>query len=306
MLRRRLLWLVLPVVALAELGAHYYFSQRAPTAGQWRDLPAAVDAVRRPGDLLVVAPQWAEPLARQVLGEQRMPLADLGRMDATSYAGALEVGLLGEHAPEVGHFTQVAIERSGPFLIRRLRNPAPLHALYRFLANARAPLLQVTELRDGSELPCRYTQQGRSSAGGLGGHVTYPRERFRCSGGERFLVGVTVMDDQHYRPRRCLFAQPPDEGVLRLEFADVPFGRRIRGAAGFTHLLARDEHGAAVELGLYVAGRSVAAQAFEPHRGFQPFEFALPASLPARGPVRFEVRSASLPARELCFSAEML
>lgn len=306
MLRRRLLWLVLPAAALAELGAHHYFSQSAPTASQWRDLPAAVDALRRPGDLIVVAPPWAEPLARQVLGEQRMPLADLGRMDGAGYAGALEVGLLGERAKEVRHFTQLAVERSGPFLIRRLQNPAPLLALYRFLDNARAPSLRVSELRGDSEQSCLFTRQARSSAGGLGGHATYPRERFRCSGGERFLVGVTVMDDQHYRPKRCLLAHPPDEGALRLEFADVPFGKRIRGGAAFTHLLARDDHGAAVQLSVHVAGRSLPAQAFRPERGFQPFDFVMPPNLPASGSVRFEVRSASLPARELCFSAEML
>jgi hypothetical protein len=182
MLFRRLLWLALPIVGLAELALHLEFRERAPSEQDWAELPTALESVRKPGDLVVVAPEWAEPLSRRAFGEEVMPLSDVARSDTNGYAHAIEVSLLGQRSKELAAFRELTQTASGPFTLRRLENPNYRPVLYSFVDHVRQGELFVVEWNGEAERTCEFTARARSSAGGLGGHVSYPRERFRCSG----------------------------------------------------------------------------------------------------------------------------
>ena len=301
---RRLAWLSLPVMGLAELGAHLHFAAAAPTAAEWRDLVPAVERLRKPADLLIVAPAWAEPLARNVFGEDWMPLTDLARAEETGYEHALEVSLLGQRSPVLVGWSELSTEGVGRFTLRRLENPKYKPSLYSFNDHVRQNQLFVVEWNGEAERTCEYTAQGLSSAGGLGGHPAYPRERFCCSGGVDYFVGVTVIDDSSYRPRRCLFAHPLVNALLHLRFPAVPAGRKLHGWGGRGFLRARDGAGTPVEFAAYVDGKEVGRRLFNDDQGFSEFEFPMP---PSAGPVEvtFEVQTRVAQNRDFCFQAEV-
>ena len=82
------LWLAIPLFGLVELGASVYFSRRFPNADEWRALAAEVGALKQEKDLIVIAPEWAEPLARSAFGDSLMPIADVARPDEAGYPRA--------------------------------------------------------------------------------------------------------------------------------------------------------------------------------------------------------------------------
>lgn len=298
-------WVLIPLFGILELAAHFVTSQRAPDAEDWERLPGFVERLREPGDLVLIAPEWAEPLARGVLGDGVMPIEDVARADVSSYAYALEVATLGADTRESARFEPIATLEAAPFSIRRLKNKNHVPVLYRFVDHVRPQHLGVTEPDATSERACSFTDRTRPSTGGLPGHPAYPRARFRCSGGEAFFVGVTILDDQNYRPRRCIFAHPPRQGgPLRLRFGNVPLGRKITGYAGLPYLIFRDGVGAPVTIRAFVNGRKIGESAHLDEAGFSPFHFEL-TSASGTGEVRFEISSSESQNRHFCFSAEM-
>ena len=83
--------LAVPVLGLVELGAHFFFARRAPELEEWRAVREPVAELKREGDVVVVAPEWAQPNARWALGDDLMPVRDLGRPDETAYPRAIEI-----------------------------------------------------------------------------------------------------------------------------------------------------------------------------------------------------------------------
>jgi hypothetical protein len=305
MLLRQVFWLSVPLLGLGELALHVYFAGRAPNLADWNELVPLVEQARQAGDLVVVAPDWADPLARQTFGEDTMPLADVARADVSGYAHAVEISLLGQRAAELQKWRELELRKTNRFEVRRLENPEYEAVLFDFVDHVEPSSLFVAEWNGEAERPCPFTSSARATAGGLPGHVTYPRERFHCLGGERYLVGVTVIDDQNYRPRRCIFAHPLVGALLHLRFANVPIGTKLRGYAGQSFLLARDGGGAPVEFAAYIDGKEVGRRPFFEERGFDRFEFPLDGIETPRGEVTFEVQSKSPETREFCFQVQM-
>ncbi len=301
---RGLVWLLVPLAGLVELGAHWYFAERAPRPDDWQNVVPDVERLARPGDLIVIAPSWAEPLGRQALGEGMMPLSDVARAEATGYSHAIELGLFGKRDPELANWIEIEHERSGPFSLRRLLNPQREAVVFSFTEHAEPPFLTVTEWNGEAQHECEYTTKARASSGGLGGHVTYPRERYRCSA-DPFLVGKTVIDDAQYRPRQCIYAHPPASAWLHLRYPKVPAGKKLRGHAGMSYLIARDGSGTPVEFAVYVDNKEIGRRLFSDSQGFTVFEFPFDSAGRAKVDVTFEVQSKSTTGREFCFSAEM-
>jgi hypothetical protein len=300
----RSLWLLVPFLGLVELGAHVYFANRAPDLGQWQALAEEVEKLKQPGDLVVTAPAWAEPVARAAFGDDLLPIRDLGRADNRSYRYAVEVGTLGERAPELSGWRELERRESGKFTLRRLENPAPVEVKFRFVDHVRPPRLVVSEGDDQERELCRFNPRAPVLTGGLHGHVTFPRERFVCSGGTAYFVGVTIIDDQEYLPRRCIFAHPTIGGSLRLTFADVPLGKVIRGYAGLSYFLARDGLGTPVEIRVFAGDRELGRHEHHDEWGFREFEFSTGEFAGTTQNVDFEIRSELPSQRDFCFTAE--
>jgi hypothetical protein len=302
---RRLLylWLLVPSLGLVELGLHVAFARRAPGMDAWRELAGAAAALKRSGEPVVVAPEWAEPLARLALGDRFFPLAELARADDRSVPRVLEIAELGARAPGLGTWRVVSETRQGPFVLRVLQNPSPLRARYRFVDHVRPGELSVALVRDGRERSCEYTDHARATAGGLHGQVAAPSERFQCGGGELF-VGVTVIDDQDYRPRRCIWAHPPAQGALRLRFSAVPLGTRLHGFAGLSYFLFRDGVGPPITLAAASGPTPFGSVVHRDETGWSGFELSTAALAGQTADLDFEIRAEGGFRRDFCFAVE--
>jgi hypothetical protein len=303
-LQARLLWLLVPAVGLLELAAGEWAARRAPTLDEWLALRAAVTELKRPGEPLVIAPEWAEPIARHAFGDELFPLDELGRSHLSGYARVLEVSALGAESRDAGGFRVVSERESGPFTLRVLENPKPVHATYRVLEHAGPRDLDVAVIAGDTERPCTFTDHARVVTGGLHGEVAFPRERFYCGARDGTFVGVTVIDDQRYRPRRCLWAEPPQEGALRLRFRDVPLGSRITGFAGLSYFLYRDGVRKPIELTAKIDGEELGTYRHQDEWGWHAFSFPTGRHAGARRDLELVVVAEHAENRHFCFAAE--
>jgi hypothetical protein len=300
MKRRHLLWLSIPALGLAELGAYAYFSKRAPSVSEWNGLRPVVAELRNNDEVVVVAPRWAEPLARHALGDELMPLSQVARPDISVFRRALEIGTLGDRAPELESWRVIVTRRHGNFKLWVRENPAPAHVTFPFVDRLGPEHASVTE----GDQSCPWDPSARVTAGGLGGDATFPSERFECSSGPRQMVGVTVIDDEQYRARRCIWAHPSPLGPLRIQFRNVVLGDRIYGYTGMQWLLVRDGVGGSVELELRIAGQNVGRVVHPDKTGWRQFEVAVGERAGETADVEFVVRSDSPQNRPLCFYAD--
>ncbi len=299
------LWLGLPLLGLAELGAHFYFAHSAPTSGDWDALTEALTPWDPKGALIAIAPNWAQPLARQSLGEEWMPLSMLGRADDDGYERAIEISFFGQHAQELGKWQELEQRRSGPFTLRLLRNPSPALARSRLLERVRPGQLEVFEGDEGDRAPCPFQSHAAVGGGDLFGQPTLPAARFACPSGEPFLVGVTTIDtDADFRPRRCIWAHPTPNGALTLIFRQVELGDRIVGHAGFPWFLSRDGAGTPVNLRLKFGTREVGFVKVEDKLGWTRFEWPTPGLTGTRGDFELIITSAVAAERRFCFTLE--
>jgi hypothetical protein len=258
---------------LLELGLHLYFAGRAPAPNDYAPLAPRLKALKQPGQPVVVAPAWAEPLVRAA-APTAFPIAELTRVDDTGYYEFWQVSLLGQEAPSLAGFATERTERLGPFTLSLRKNPRPAPSVFDFVTAVDAAQVEVYQELEGARLPCRLEEDARLETGGLHGHVTYPKRRFACTR-ERF-VAVTLSEDQDYRAHRCILARLPTSGRLVLSFSGVPEATRLVGHAGFSWFLERDAQAPQVELSVSAAGRELGRHRASGGQGFSRFE--LPAA----------------------------
>src|SRR5206468_7625901 len=81
---------VVALLAILETVAALVAPARAPTEGDWAAAALAVRQGFRPGDLIVAAPLWADPILRVHLGDL-IPPAVAARMDDARYPRVWEI-----------------------------------------------------------------------------------------------------------------------------------------------------------------------------------------------------------------------
>ena len=297
------LWLLLPGLGVAELAAHVWFAGRAPREREWRELARDVLAEKRAGEPLVVAPAWAEPFAREAFGDRAFPVDELARSDDATYARLLEVSALGARYEPARRWRVVSETQHGRFTLRVLENPAPLRVRYRFGEHVNPRDLSVELVAGTQALPCEYSDHAPVAAGGLHGEVAFPKERFSCGSGASF-VGVTIIDDQNYEPRRCIWAAPPPGWTLRLVFSGVPLGSALRGFGGLSYFLFRDSDARPVTLDVASNGVRLGGYAHEDAWGWHPFRIETRSNAGRTGSVELAVHAGDAPQRDFCFTLE--
>jgi hypothetical protein len=293
------------LLGLLELGAHVYFSRAAPSLDEWGSLKPLVAELASPGTLIVVAPEWAEPNARFALGSEWMPLEHVARADTETFERALEISILGESSPELRGWAVGGERKRGKFTLRSRVNPNPARVGFDFLAHLEPDEVSVRiQRRDGKQELCPYGNH-KVSNGELAGHPTFPRQRFQCPGGEWSFVGITVIEDQNYRPRRCMWAHPSNRGTLELHFDAVPIGASIVGYGALPYFFEREWHHAPIELEVVVGGKSLGTWTHADGEGWKRFEFATAELSGQRLPVDFRVRAHPVRDRQFCFQASV-
>ena len=295
---------LLALLGVTEFAFHLYFSRAAPELDEWKALRPAVERLVEVGTLIVVAPSWAEPNARFALGDQLMPLSHVARADESRFGRALEISTLGQSAPELDQWQLDSERREGRFLLRSWSNPRVMPVLYDFLEHVQPDHARVSVLRRDQRDDCPW-KKAKVSNGDLHGHPTFPARRFVCPEGEWSFVGTTVIEDQQYRPRRCIWAHPVGRGVLAVRFESVPIGATIRGYGALPYFLEREKRGSAIELSVHVAGEPVGDWQHADGEGWKAFEFSTARFAGQRQPVEFRVQSTRAWRREFCFQADV-
>jgi hypothetical protein len=287
-----------PLLGLAELGLHRYLAARPPDSADYAALAPQLAKLKQTGVPVVVAPAWAEPLVRQAAAPA-FPIAELTRPDDSAFVGFLEVSLLGAHAPELAGFTLTKSQQIGKFQLSWRKNPKPDPVGFDFVSAVDLGEVEIFAELSGVRRGCAVTQRSRTSTGGLHGHVAYPRTRHECPGGR--IVAVTLIEDQTYRPRRCVLTQLPDSGRLVLRFNSAPATGRLVGFTGFSYFLERDNDADAVELSVSEVGQPLGQQRVAGVRGWSRFE--LPRGR-TPGAIEVSVRRLAHSAGDFCFALE--
>jgi hypothetical protein len=295
----------LPLAGAAEIALHLHHARRAPPFEAYAALVGPIDELRRADERILVAPRWAEPLVRRALGDARMPLAAVARPDEDDHDAALEISILGERAPELDGWRESERRTVGPFALRRLERPAPAPPVrLDFVAALDPARVRVAMGEPPSE--CPFHAHARVVAGGLGGHPTRPARRFECGGNPFFGAGVTVVSDQGFRPRRCIWAHPPERGELVLDYERVDLGDRIVGHGGIDWITERGRKGAPVTLRVEIDGSEIGRVVHRDGDGWARFE--IPVGAHAGRPaarVRFAIGTPQYLHRHFCFEARM-
>jgi hypothetical protein len=90
----------------------------------WRAASAEVRAGYRPGDLIVFAPDWIDPVGRMQLGDL-IPIEAAARMDAARYARIWEIAIRGARSPDTAGLAAISVGDHGGVTVRRYeRAPA--------------------------------------------------------------------------------------------------------------------------------------------------------------------------------------
>lgn len=116
--------LLLVVISLWEVCATRRAATSVPDDAAWQVAAERVRASHRPGDLIVFAPAWVDPVGRLHLGDL-LPLEMAARMDAARYGRIWELAIRGARSPDTAGLAPVATEEHGGVAVRRYeRAPA--------------------------------------------------------------------------------------------------------------------------------------------------------------------------------------
>lgn len=217
-------WLAFLVLAAIEVGGHFVLQSRVVPDADWERAAARVRQDHRPGDLIVVAPSWADPLLRRELGDL-ISLEDAGRSDLAQYRRLWALSIRGHRPAEAPDAPAEIVEQFGRVLVLRWPLTHDAEVLYDFTEHVEDAA--VTLRRGDADVPCRWSVT-RPRAGGLGGGAAAPAARHDCDPRRPWLyVAATIQDDLELRPRYCVYQHPAGTEPIRATFSDVPLGDEL-------------------------------------------------------------------------------
>jgi hypothetical protein len=260
-----------PALGILELGAHVVQTHSVVPDGDWRNARDYVGAQLQPDDLVSVAPRWADPIGRELLGPEIATLEREARPDETRFPRAFEVSIRGAHDALLDGWRQTDERRFGGVTVRTLENPDPVHVLDDLVSMVGAARVQVSRVEGDRTVDCPFTHTAAVS-GGLGSGPALPADRFACPAGG--FVAASVAADLDYRPRRCIYMAPPGgRGLIRIRFLGVRLGRALHGHHGLYVEAERNKSGAPITLTFRVGGGAVGSVGHQDGEGWKPFEF---------------------------------
>ncbi len=130
-LKRFWIWSVVPLVVLAELLMQWWIPHWDPTDKDWKAAVQTVAGIKAPGDLLVIAPDWA--VQGRMYFHESMNFKDFGRFDTSTYKRLIEVSIGGAKSPEAQGKTATQSKTFGELSVNVYPLPKPAEAVYSFL-----------------------------------------------------------------------------------------------------------------------------------------------------------------------------
>jgi len=256
---------------------------RAPGPEDWAAVERDVRAGFRPGDLIVAAPTWADPIMRMHLGDL-ISIPTAGRMDGARFSRVWEIDQRGARAPETRDGRVVLERRHGALTLRQVER-AGAAVSYDFLARFNDAHVSRVDA-SGAALPCPW--QG---------------DRFQCPLiGFNYVRRQLVEVDTHLR--WAFLAQPVDHARTVVEYPAVVLGREIAIATGLSNVWMRKAAKGPVELTVTIDGKPALHVTTHNESGWLISHVDTAARAGQTAVVRFEVSSPAPYSRYFGFAAE--
>lgn len=298
-------WLAFLALALVEVAGHFVVVSRVAEEEDWAGAAELVRAEERPGDLIEVAPGWADPVLREHLGDL-ISFPEAGRSGMAAFDRLWVLSIRGADLPDEPAAAPDLDRRFGRVRVRRWDlGPSPV--LYDFVQHVSEA--DVVMVRNGSDVPCRPIRSA-PRGGGLGAGAMTPAERHQCDNQRPWLwVGATITEDLDLEPRHCVSQHPAGMEPIRATFRDVPLGDRLilHGGIYYEHERMR-EHGP-VYVTVRVNGEDVGRMIHRDGDGWKRIEVDPRAMLgpdapeDARGDVSIDVMAPEPHLRTFCWAA---
>jgi hypothetical protein len=270
------------LLALVESAAALIAPSRAPTDADWTAAARAVRAGFRPGDLIVAAPGWADPILRVHLGDL-IPAEVAGRIDDERFARVWEVSQRGARAPAAASGNVTLESRFGRLTVRRVERPAePVD--YDFVA--RWADAQLTRREASRTVACRT----------VGDRIQCPDLSFNYVHRQIVEVDTTL--------REALLAQPVANAAVVIEYPAVRLGRVLVVATGLHDVWMRKAARGTVEMRVFVGGQAQTLPTTSDDSGWTRTRIDTATRAGQVVPVRFEITSPAPYARHFAFAAE--
>lgn len=268
------------VLALLETAQALVSPFRAPSDDDWQRAAAAVRGGFKTGDLIVAAPDWADPVMRRHLGSL-VTVAMAARLDDAAYGRVWELTQKGAGTQTRGQET--FRERFGNLTLRRIER-TPVEIKFDFVQLWQ----QARVMRDSAAgiVPCALTA-----------------DRFSCPDSAEHFVKPALLEFD-FGMRMALFAPPVSGAAVVMQYDDVPLGRTLTVGAGLHHVWLRKAGQGEVTIEVFVAGQSVGRLTVDNRSAWQPKHFDTGAFAGQRQIVRFVITSPDPSSRHFGFAAE--
>ena len=271
------------VLALVETGNALLAPLGAPTDKDWQAVAATVRSGFRPGDLIVAAPAWADPILRLHLGDL-IPIPVAGRLDVARFGRVWEISQRGARAPETQGNRVVQSSHQGPLTLRRYERPAS-QVSFDFVAEwSRA---SVSRVAAGGQVNLCYRVSDRFEFQDLPAQSLKPE-----------LLEIDT------GPHFALATQLAGRSTTVVEFDRVPLGRELAVGAGLHNVWLRKAGKGTVNLRVLVQGRELGRIEAGSMTGWTVRKFDTSALAGQSQSVRFEITVDDPNARTLGFAAE--
>jgi hypothetical protein len=271
------------VLAVVETTVALVAPFRAPKDADWEAAAREIRAAFAPGDLIVAAPAWADPIMRLHLGDL-VPLPVAARFDDARFGRVWEIGQRGAHAPEAARGSVALEKRFGALTLRRVDRP-PARIVYDFLE-------RLTDARLSRRSP------GRPDV-----ECPWTGDRLQCPDiSFNFVRLQTVEVDTTVH--RGLLAQPVGGTTVVLDYPAVPLGRELVVATGLHDVWQRKAGRGVVDLRVVVDGTPQAAIQATNESGWQLTHIDTSAAAGRVVDVRFEITSPEPYQRHFVLAAE--
>jgi hypothetical protein len=265
---------LLAAIAIWELIAAQRAGAGVPGDDAWARAAAVVRADHRPGDLIVFAPDWIDPVGRLHLGDL-ISIDDAARMDAARYGRIWELSIRGARSRDTAGLTPVETRDEGGVVVRRFE---------------RAPGEPVGE----------GAREGINRAPGTFEPLADLRERLPAARVEGVPARPPAVElaEVGFAPHRCILVVPQPGVPVRITFPGLPAGELV-GYVGLADVFTRRDERRPGVLTVEQAGRALAEVTAGVEDGWLRFAARI-----AGGDVAFVAASAG-PNRQLCFAAEV-
>lgn len=272
------------LLALLETAQALIAPWRAPLTADWQAATGQLRAGFQPGDLIVAAPAWADPVMRLHAGDL-VPIPIVARMDDARFGRVWVISQRGAHAAEETGRVQAFEARFGALTLRRFEGVAA-QVTYDFLERWQDATVTRWDPVARTSSACPWQT---------------PASGFVCQTSGNSVRRTLVEVDQ--RIRRALLAPPVPGGVVAVEFRAVTLGRELAVAAGLHDTWARKSPGT-VCFEVWIAGQPVRSVTVDNRGGWRAFTIDTAARLGQSVPVRFQISSPQPTLRFLAFAAE--